>query len=191
MLLRHLAVVQAAEALEAWQDWAPHARDQLTSIFHLSAGGGNDGERERPVLRSERATLSRLLAPLRAVGGASVSSRTIELPLTLQLLWAGCSHISLRRLPHRGHAAAGGTLQRDELPGEVRLREPNRCPRAAAPDTRAAAEARAELLRARRDPVRLLRRRDQPRHSRPRRRSCTATSCSASSTSPTTAAARG
>ena len=31
---------QAAAALGAWQNWAPHARDQLTSIFHLNAGAG-------------------------------------------------------------------------------------------------------------------------------------------------------
>ena len=31
---------RAADALAAWQAWAPHARSQLTSIFHLSGGHG-------------------------------------------------------------------------------------------------------------------------------------------------------
>ncbi|HSC04134.1 MAG TPA: FAD-binding oxidoreductase, partial [Solirubrobacteraceae bacterium] len=30
---------RAADALAAWQGWAPHARRELTSIFHLNGGG--------------------------------------------------------------------------------------------------------------------------------------------------------
>ena len=81
----------AADALAAWQAWAPHARSQLTSIFHLNAGGGTVGERAAGSTSVRRATSVGLLAPLTAVGGARCRVRDDFGYLQAQLMWAGCS----------------------------------------------------------------------------------------------------
>jgi hypothetical protein len=99
----------ASDALDAWQGWAPHARDQLTSIFHLNAGGGNSVSVSGQYL-GPASDLGSLLGPLRSVPGASVSSGQ-ESYANLQLLFAGCSHISLPAC-HTVGTATGGTLAR-------------------------------------------------------------------------------
>jgi FAD/FMN-containing dehydrogenase len=104
---------EAANALEAWQNWAPHARDQLTSIFHLSGGGGAATVNVSGQYLGPSSDLSRLLAPLRAVGGASVQSGSMNY-LSLQLLFAGCEHKSVAAC-HTVGAAAGGTLPRESF----------------------------------------------------------------------------
>ncbi len=99
----------ASEALDAWQHWAPHTRDQLTSIFHLNAGAGNNVNANGQYL-GPASDLNSLLAPLRGVAGASVST-VQESYLSLQMLLAGCAHISLAAC-HTVGTASGGTLQR-------------------------------------------------------------------------------
>jgi FAD/FMN-containing dehydrogenase len=101
---------RAADALAAWLAWAPHARSQLTSIFHLSAGGGSttvsvSGQYFGPV-----GDLGGLLAPLRAVGGASIFTGTHGY-FQAQMMWAGCSNISLTAC-HTAGTRPGGTLER-------------------------------------------------------------------------------
>ena len=66
----------ASAALEAWQGWAPHARDQLTSIFHLNAGGGGNSVEVSGQYLGPASDLGSLLGPLRSVPGAHVSAAT-------------------------------------------------------------------------------------------------------------------
>jgi FAD/FMN-containing dehydrogenase len=101
---------EASAALAAWQSWAPHARDQLTSIFHLGGGGGIASVSVSGQYLGPSHDLGGLLAPLRAVPGFSVSSGSLNY-LTLQLLWAGCLHKSVSAC-HTIGAAPGGTLAR-------------------------------------------------------------------------------
>jgi FAD/FMN-containing dehydrogenase len=101
---------EASEALAAWQNWAPHARDALTSIFHLSGGGGVASVSVTGQYFGPTQDLGHLLAPLRSVPGASISTGSLAY-LTLQLLWAGCLHESVSAC-HTVGTAPGGTLAR-------------------------------------------------------------------------------
>jgi FAD/FMN-containing dehydrogenase len=101
---------QASEALAAWLSWAPHARDQLTSIFHLNAGGGTTSVQVTGQYLGPASQLDGLLGPLRGVPGVSIS--TGDKPyVPLQLLWAGCLHKSVAAC-HTIGEAPGGTLER-------------------------------------------------------------------------------
>ena len=102
---------EAADALAAWQNWAPHARDQLTSIFHLNAGAGAASVDVTGQYLGPSQDLGGLLAPLRSVRGASVQTGSMNY-LSLQLLWAGCEHKSVAAC-HTVGAAPGATLPRE------------------------------------------------------------------------------
>ena len=104
---------QADEALAAWQAWGPHARSQVTSIFHLSASGGATLVNVSGQYFGPASDLRGLLAPLTAVGGAQLSAGDFGY-LQAQLMWAGCSHISLAACHTQG-TRSGGTLQRDSF----------------------------------------------------------------------------
>ncbi|HUA03746.1 MAG TPA: FAD-binding oxidoreductase [Solirubrobacteraceae bacterium] len=104
---------QADEALAAWQAWGPHARSQITSIFHLSASGGATTVNVSGQYFGPASDLRGLLAPLTAVGGAFVSAGDFGY-LQAQVMWAGCSHISLTACHTQG-TRPGGTLQRDSF----------------------------------------------------------------------------
>jgi FAD/FMN-containing dehydrogenase len=101
---------RAAAALAAWQAWAPHARSQLTSIFHLNAGGGQTSVNVSGQYFGAASDLGGLLAPLTAVGGAHVSTGNNGYFQT-QMMWAGCSTVSLTAC-HTEGTRPGGTLQR-------------------------------------------------------------------------------
>jgi hypothetical protein len=98
---------RAADALAAWQGWAPHARRELTSIFHLNGGGSTSASGQYFGPASD---LHALLSPLTSVGGASVSSGNLDY-FHAQLMWAGCSSISLTAC-HTTGTRPGGTLSR-------------------------------------------------------------------------------
>ncbi|MBV9338419.1 MAG: FAD-binding oxidoreductase [Solirubrobacterales bacterium] len=103
---------RGADALAAWQAWAPHARNQLTSIFHLNSAGARPAEVTGQYFGPAR-DLGGLLAPLTAVGQASV--RTGDLGyLQAQLFWAGCSTISFTAC-HTTGTRPGGTLPRESF----------------------------------------------------------------------------
>ncbi|HKO28767.1 MAG TPA: FAD-binding oxidoreductase [Solirubrobacteraceae bacterium] len=103
----HWPASHAADALASWQAWAPHARRELTSIFHLNGGGSTSvsGQYFGPA-----SDLHNLLSPLTSVGGASVSSGNLDY-FHAQLMWAGCSSISLTAC-HTTGTRPGGTLSR-------------------------------------------------------------------------------
>src|SRR5581483_1528187 len=82
----------AADALEAWQSWAPHATDRITSILHLNSSATATASGQ---YFGSSADLPRLLAPLLSVPGASLTS-VGDLPyVALQQYWAGCFQESL------------------------------------------------------------------------------------------------
>jgi FAD/FMN-containing dehydrogenase len=101
---------RAADALAAWQAWAPHARSQLTSIFHLNGGNGVASVSVTGQYLGPAADLGRLLAPLSAVGGAAVRVADHSY-LAAQLVFAGCSAVSLKAC-HTEGTRPGGTLAR-------------------------------------------------------------------------------
>jgi FAD/FMN-containing dehydrogenase len=101
----------AVEAIAAWQSWAPHAPDQVTSILHLNSGSTPTIDANGQYLGSS-ADLPRLLARLLSVPGAVLSSRVDMQYLPLQLLLAGCSGKTLAEC-HTVGTARGGTLPRN------------------------------------------------------------------------------
>ena len=103
---------RGADALAAWQAWAPHARSQLTSIFHLNGGGVNPVRVSGQYFGASR-DLGGLLSPLTSVPGAVVQSGDLGY-LQAQLLWAGCSSISLTAC-HTTGTRPGGTLTRESF----------------------------------------------------------------------------
>lgn len=104
---------QADEALAAWQAWAPHAPAAFTSIFHLTASGGQNLVNVSGQYFGPAGDLGRLLAPLTAVEGAGVSAGNFGY-LQAQQMWAGCSHTSLTACHTQG-TRPGGTLERDNF----------------------------------------------------------------------------
>src|SRR5215204_4073076 len=67
---------QAAEALAAWQRFAPHAPPALTSILTLGTTGGSGPPSVTALGQyfGSQSALRRLIGPLARVSGASVSS---------------------------------------------------------------------------------------------------------------------
>jgi FAD/FMN-containing dehydrogenase len=107
---------EAAEALAAWLGWAPHAQSKLTSIFHLNGGGGSTSVSVSGQYFGPAGDLGGLLGPLTGVGGAHVSAGDFGY-LQAQLMWAGCSHISMTACHTQG-TRPGGTLQRESFQAE-------------------------------------------------------------------------
>jgi FAD/FMN-containing dehydrogenase len=80
----------AAEAIEAWQSWAPHTTDKITSILHLDSINGAPTVSTVGQYLGSSTAVSGLVGPLLAVPGASLAGN-VEMPyLQLQLLLAGC-----------------------------------------------------------------------------------------------------
>jgi FAD/FMN-containing dehydrogenase len=79
----------AAEIVPAWQRWAPHAPDALTSICSLSTGSSPSLRAAGQFFGSE-AKLRELLAPLVRTASPSRLSTGTSGYLDLMLRWAGC-----------------------------------------------------------------------------------------------------
>ena len=103
---------QAAEALAAWQAFAPEAPPALTSIFSLGTSGGSGSPRVTALGQhfGSESALRRLIRPLARVDGAQVSSGSASM-MGLNLRWAGCLDDGFRACHTRG-TRAGGTLPR-------------------------------------------------------------------------------
>jgi FAD/FMN-containing dehydrogenase len=99
----------ASEALDAWQHWAPHVREEMTPLFHLSAGGGTSVGASGQYL-GPQADVNSLIAPLRSVPGAQVRIGEKSY-LDMQMTWAGCSNLTFAEC-HTVGSASGGTLAR-------------------------------------------------------------------------------
>jgi len=103
----------AAQALTAWLNWGPRADDRATSIFHLSAAGGQATVNVTGQYLGSSAALPSLLAPLRSVPGAYLASGYQDY-LGLQLRWAGCLGKG-QAACHTVGAGPGGTLPRERF----------------------------------------------------------------------------
>jgi FAD/FMN-containing dehydrogenase len=98
----------ADEAIAAWQTWAPHAPDTVTSILHLNSGAppsiAANGQFMGP-----SSGVDQLLRPLLGVRGASLRSN-VQLPyFRLQL---GCADIGAAAC-HTVGTSDHGTLPRE------------------------------------------------------------------------------
>ncbi len=101
----------ANEAIAAWQSWAPHTTDRVTTILHLNAGSEPsitaNGQYLGPSFR-----VPGLLRALLDVPGAKLATNA-DLPyLQLQLLLAGCSGHSVAAC-HTVGAGPHGVLPRN------------------------------------------------------------------------------
>jgi FAD/FMN-containing dehydrogenase len=110
----------ASEALDAWQQLVPRGPDALTSVFHLSTGGGQPAISASGQYFGSTARLTGLLAPLRGLFGASLATGT-DGYLDLMRRWAGCLDIGLAQcrtapagiLPRARFAAKSDYVTRD------------------------------------------------------------------------------
>ncbi len=80
---------RAAEVIEAWLAFAPHAPDELFSICSLSAGGGSPTVQVFGQYLGAESTLQRVLAQLQSVPGLRLDTGTSSY-LDAQFRWAGC-----------------------------------------------------------------------------------------------------
>jgi FAD/FMN-containing dehydrogenase len=100
----------ASEAIAAWQSWAPHARNQLSSVFHLQTGGSSPQVLVFGQYLGPASDLHRLLAPLRAAPGAHATFAN-QGYFGLQTRFAGCLGRSVTSC-HTEGTRAGGMLER-------------------------------------------------------------------------------
>jgi FAD/FMN-containing dehydrogenase len=103
----------AGAALAAWLGWAPHARNELTSILHLQSAAGRPSVTVTGQYLGRAAELTALLRPITAIGGAAVSSGD-QAYLGLQLRWAGCLQQPFASC-HTAGTRPGGTLARSSF----------------------------------------------------------------------------
>ena len=102
----------AAQAIAAWQSWAPHTTDKITSILHLDSIQGSPTVSAVGQYLGSSTGISGLIAPLLAVPGAALAAN-VEMPyLQLQLLLAGCASKTFAAC-HTVGAFPGGTLPRE------------------------------------------------------------------------------
>ncbi len=100
----------AADALAAWQEWAPHTTERISSVFHLETASGLPIVSLAGQYLGPSSDLHGLLGPLLNVMPANPTSGD-DSYLNLQLRWAGCLGRSLASC-HTAGTAPGGTLER-------------------------------------------------------------------------------
>jgi FAD binding domain/Berberine and berberine like len=100
----------ADEAIAGWQSWAPHIDDRLTSILHLNSAGPSINANGQ--FHGSSGALHALLGPLLSVPGANIAVLEQKPYMDIQLLLAGCSHLSLAAC-HTVGAAPNGTMPRE------------------------------------------------------------------------------
>ncbi|HXO08157.1 MAG TPA: FAD-binding oxidoreductase, partial [Solirubrobacteraceae bacterium] len=102
----------ADEAIAAWQQWAPHTNDKLTSILHLNSSGPSIEANGQ--FAGSSGTLAGLVGPLLAVPGASLATNVEKPYLQLQLLLAGCEGKTVAAC-HTVGVAPGGAMPRESF----------------------------------------------------------------------------
>jgi FAD/FMN-containing dehydrogenase len=100
----------ANQALGAWLNWAPHASDALSSVFHLETGSSQPVVSVAGQYIGPASDLRRLVAPLTSVGGGQLTAGN-QGYLGLQTRWAGCLGRSLQSC-HTVGTRPGGQLER-------------------------------------------------------------------------------
>jgi FAD binding domain/Berberine and berberine like len=101
----------ASEAIDAWQAFAPHTTDKISSILHLNSGSPPTINANGQYIGSA-AALPGLLSKLLAVPGATLASHVSMAYFPLQMLLAGCSDKTFAEC-HTVGTAPGGTLPRN------------------------------------------------------------------------------
>ncbi len=101
----------ADEAIAAWQAWAPHATDDVTSILHLDAGAPPTITANGQYL-GPRADVPGLIRSLLDIPGARQTADLELSYLALQLLLAGCDRLSVSQC-HTVGAGPDGRLPRE------------------------------------------------------------------------------
>ena len=104
----------ADEAIAAWQAWAPHTTNRITSILHVNGGGGGGVSiNANGQFFGTPGQLHGPIGPLLTVPGAQL--HTSFLPyFSLQMLLAGCSQITYTGC-HTVGSSPGGTLPREQF----------------------------------------------------------------------------
>ena len=100
----------ANAAIEAWQTWAPHANDKITSILHVESAGPDiyaTGQYLGP-----SSDVPGLVGPLMTVAGASRPVNAQHGYMDIQMLLAGCDGHTLPWCHTRG-TAPGGQMPRE------------------------------------------------------------------------------
>ena len=100
----------AADALDAWQRLLPGAPAGVTSIITLETGSGQPRVTALGQYFGSESELRRVVAPLTAVAGASLTTGTSGY-LDLMRRWAGCLPGALSAC-HTVGSAPGGALER-------------------------------------------------------------------------------
>jgi FAD/FMN-containing dehydrogenase len=101
----------ASEAIDAWQAFAPHTTDKISSILHLNSGSPPSINANGQYIGSASA-LPGLLSKLLAVPGATLATHLNMGYFPLQMLLAGCTNKSFAQC-HTVGTAPGGTLPRN------------------------------------------------------------------------------
>jgi hypothetical protein len=100
----------ANPAIEAWQSWAPHANDKITSILHVESAGPDiyaTGQYLGP-----SSDVPALVGPLMTVPGASLPVNAQHGYMDIQMLLAGCQGHPLAWC-HTSGTAPGGQMPRE------------------------------------------------------------------------------
>jgi FAD/FMN-containing dehydrogenase len=105
---------QASQAIEAWQAWAPHTTDKITSILHLNGVPGGPSISANGQFLGPPSSLRGLIGPLLSVPGAQLTANVGLGYFALQMLLAGCSSKSFPAC-HTVGTATGGTLPRESF----------------------------------------------------------------------------
>ena len=172
---------QAYEAIAAWQSWAPHTTNQITSILHVNGGGGGSVSiNANGQFFGPPSQLRGLLGPLLSVPGAQLQTSFLRATSRCRC----CSPAAARSASPpatRSARSPGGTLPARAVPRQVRLRRQAAVGRRP-PRGRSMPRSGGRAGRAGRSCSTPTAARSTA-CIRTRPRSCTATSCSASSTS--------